>query len=432
MLDGAALARARARCPGTTTAATCVARMRVRARAARAGHRRLAATSTTRRCSTRSTTGSSPFSTASRAARSSRACRSPRRCARASATSASAASTSWRRRTSRARPARASASTISTTSRPAPRCACRKCSASPRRRGIGGGAIPVTFKLLSPAQRPLQVTRDLASFWRNAYVEVRKDMRGRYPRHYWPENPLEAEPTRRAPADLTAAGPGRDARTARGREDQPNCGPRPQRGWRRRRALPILRAGVAATTEGKPCSDSGTWTRRGGRCTTARPARGPAVVLLHWGPGTSAQYSAIVDEFAARGFRAIAPDLPGFGHSMRRQGHWSVGDFADNVARVPRGLGSRALRAARRPFRVAGGDGDGPAGAGAARAGGARRHAGLGRGAAARDPGEGDADADGAARGRRAPEGAVAAPAVGSADVAPARALRRRASPRSR
>ena len=68
-------------------------------------------------------------------------------------------------------------------------------AATPR---IGGGAVPVTFKLLSPAHRPLQVTRDLASFWRNAYIEVRKDMRGRYPRHYWPENPLEAEPTRRA------------------------------------------------------------------------------------------------------------------------------------------------------------------------------------------------------------------------------------------
>jgi ATP-dependent RNA helicase HrpB len=63
---------------------------------------------------------------------------------------------------------------------------------------IGGGRVPITFKLLSPAHRPLQVTRDLASFWRNAYVDVRKDMRGRYPRHYWPENPLEAEPTKRA------------------------------------------------------------------------------------------------------------------------------------------------------------------------------------------------------------------------------------------
>lgn len=58
------------------------------------------------------------------------------------------------------------------------------------------GKLPVTFELLSPAQRPLQVTADLESFWRNAYADVRKDMRGRYPRHYWPENPLEAEPTR--------------------------------------------------------------------------------------------------------------------------------------------------------------------------------------------------------------------------------------------
>jgi ATP-dependent helicase HrpB len=65
--------------------------------------------------------------------------------------------------------------------------------ATPR---IGGGRVPVTFKLLSPAQRPVQVTRDLAGFWRGSYADVRKDMRGRYPKHYWPENPLEAEATR--------------------------------------------------------------------------------------------------------------------------------------------------------------------------------------------------------------------------------------------
>ncbi|MGH8209000.1 MAG: ATP-dependent helicase HrpB [Steroidobacteraceae bacterium] len=67
--------------------------------------------------------------------------------------------------------------------------------ATPR---IGAGRIPVTFKLLSPAQRPVQVTRDLASFWRGSYADVRKDMRGRYPKHHWPENPLEAQPTRGA------------------------------------------------------------------------------------------------------------------------------------------------------------------------------------------------------------------------------------------
>jgi ATP-dependent helicase HrpB len=61
---------------------------------------------------------------------------------------------------------------------------------------IAGGRMPVTLKLLSPARRPMQITRDLAGFWRGSYAEVRKDMRGRYPRHYWPENPLEAEPVR--------------------------------------------------------------------------------------------------------------------------------------------------------------------------------------------------------------------------------------------
>jgi ATP-dependent helicase HrpB len=52
--------------------------------------------------------------------------------------------------------------------------------------------------LLSPAHRPAQVTRDLASFWRTGYFDVRKDLRGRYPKHAWPEDPLAAPPTARA------------------------------------------------------------------------------------------------------------------------------------------------------------------------------------------------------------------------------------------
>ena len=63
---------------------------------------------------------------------------------------------------------------------------------------IAGGAIPVTLQLLSPAQRPVQITRDLAGFWRGSYAAVRKDLRGRYPKHDWPEDPLTAVPSRRA------------------------------------------------------------------------------------------------------------------------------------------------------------------------------------------------------------------------------------------
>jgi ATP-dependent RNA helicase HrpB len=63
---------------------------------------------------------------------------------------------------------------------------------------LADSAVPLTLHLLSPAGRPVQVTRDLAGFWRTTYFEVRRDLRGRYPRHHWPDDPLEAAPTRRA------------------------------------------------------------------------------------------------------------------------------------------------------------------------------------------------------------------------------------------
>ena len=63
---------------------------------------------------------------------------------------------------------------------------------------IAGGTVPLTLELLSPAHRPIQTTRDLPGFWRGSWADVRSDMRGRYPRHVWPENPLEAQATSRA------------------------------------------------------------------------------------------------------------------------------------------------------------------------------------------------------------------------------------------
>ncbi|MDP4527807.1 ATP-dependent helicase HrpB [Alkalimonas delamerensis] len=60
---------------------------------------------------------------------------------------------------------------------------------------LAEGRLPLTLELLSPARRPLQRTADLASFWQNAYKEVRKEMKGRYPKHYWPEDPAQAMPT---------------------------------------------------------------------------------------------------------------------------------------------------------------------------------------------------------------------------------------------
>jgi ATP-dependent helicase HrpB len=62
---------------------------------------------------------------------------------------------------------------------------------------IAKGKVPLVLELLSPAQRPVQVTRDLPGFWRGSYAAVRSDLRGRYPRHPWPEDPASAMPTRR-------------------------------------------------------------------------------------------------------------------------------------------------------------------------------------------------------------------------------------------
>jgi ATP-dependent helicase HrpB len=67
-----------------------------------------------------------------------------------------------------------------------------------RHPAIAAGRVPLVLHLLSPAQRPIQITRDLPGFWRGSWAAVRADMRGQYPKHPWPEDPLSALPTRRA------------------------------------------------------------------------------------------------------------------------------------------------------------------------------------------------------------------------------------------
>jgi ATP-dependent helicase HrpB len=63
---------------------------------------------------------------------------------------------------------------------------------------VAGGRQPLLIHLLSPAGRPVQVTQDLAGFWLNGYPQVKKELKGRYPKHHWPDDPLSAKPTAQA------------------------------------------------------------------------------------------------------------------------------------------------------------------------------------------------------------------------------------------
>ncbi|GIL73920.1 hypothetical protein Vretifemale_4020 [Volvox reticuliferus] len=87
---------------------------------------------------------------------------------------------------------------------PLVRCRLQEVFGLPSTPLLAGGRVPLTLELLSPAGRPAAVTSDLANFWRSSYPEVRRELRGRYPKHVWPDDPLQADATRLTKKQLEA------------------------------------------------------------------------------------------------------------------------------------------------------------------------------------------------------------------------------------
>ena len=112
--------------------------------------------------------------------------------------SQSGVSTTMRRRISGRRPGPRRRSTTKPKAARRSRSGCRNCSGSTSIPRWPADAFRSPSHLLSPANRPIQITRDLPGFWRGSWAAVRSDLRGRYPRHFWPEHPAAAAPTARA------------------------------------------------------------------------------------------------------------------------------------------------------------------------------------------------------------------------------------------
>lgn len=70
---------------------------------------------------------------------------------------------------------------------------------------VAHGQVVVTLSLLSPAMRPLQITQDLGAFWQGSYREIQKEMKGRYPKHLWPDDPVNTKPTNKTKKAINAA-----------------------------------------------------------------------------------------------------------------------------------------------------------------------------------------------------------------------------------